>query len=384
MTIRTRPRRSAALFALALAAALAAAAALPPGLAAQTRYPSELHAFRLVPVYRGLRHPWSVEFLGSGEFLVAERGGRLLRIRGSTAAAVAGLPAVHASGQGGLLDLVLDPRFAENRTVYFTYAKAGSGGAGTAVARAVLEGDALRDLRVLWEMERKTGAGVHFGSRIRFLPDGTLVFSTGDRGQGERAQDLSDDAGKIHRINADGSIPRDNPFVGRPGAKPTIYSYGHRNIQGLAVNGADGSLWATEHGPQGGDEVNLILPGRNYGWPVITYGRQYGSGAPIGEGNAKAGMEQPLLQWTPSIAPSGLAFYSSAAFPRWRGSLFSGNLAGQRLVRLSLNGAAVRSQEVLLQGTVGRIREVKEGPDGALYLLTDEANAVLYRLEAAD
>lgn len=393
-TFRIRPGRSSPSprvsepFALALLAA--ALILVPQPAAAQSGggavgvFRSREHSFRLVRVLDRLDYPWALSFLPDGGMLITERAGRLLRIKDGRAEPVAGIPAVSASGQGGLLDIALSPSFASDRTVFFTYSQPGPGGAGTALARAVLDGTALREVRTIWSMERKTGAGQHFGSRIRFLPDGTILLSAGDRGQGSRAQDLGDDAGKVHRIAPDGSVPGDNPFLGNRGVRPSVYSYGHRNPQGLAIHPRTGEAWITEHGPQGGDEVNILRPGRNYGWPVITYGRQYGTGAPIGEGTAKPGMEQPLIHWTPSIAPSGLEFYTGNIFPRWKGSLFSGNLAGRRLVRMTVSESAVLSQEILLEGTVGRIRDVRQGPDGFLYLLTDESPGSLYRLEPGD
>ena len=331
----------------------------------------------------GLQNPWAFEFLPTGEILITERGGTLLLIDGNQTHAITGLPPISAGGQGGLLDILVDPDFAKNRTVYFTYATAGPGGRGTAAARAELDGYNLRNVHVLWEMNPKTVTGHHFGSRIRMLPDGTLLISTGDRGDMKRAQDTADAAGKTHRINADGTIPLDNPFRTVRGALPSLYTTGHRNIQGLAVHPATGEIWASEHGPQGGDEINIIESGKNYGWPVVTYGRNYGTGTRIGEGETKEGLENPVIQWTPSIAPSGLTFYTGDAFPVWKGSLFSGNLAGQRLVRMTIENSRITGQEILLQGTVGRIRDVKEGPDGFLYLITDSANGALYRIEPA-
>ncbi len=342
--------------------------------------PSEIGALSLTRIVSGLHHPWSFAFLPDGDFLVTERRGNLLRVGNGRVTRVSGVPEVAAGGQGGLLDIALGPDFARRGTVFLTYSAGDQSARGTAVARARLDGTNLGDLRVIWEMSKKTGAGQHFGSRIAVLPDATLLFSVGDRGSAERAQDLSDEAGKIHRVNADGSIPRDNPFATTPGALPSVYSYGHRNVQGLAVDPSGGTVWATEHGPQGGDELNLILPGKNYGWPVVTYGRHYGSGAAIGEGVSKRGIEGPLLQWTPSIAPSGLVLHSGTGVPAWKGSLFSGNLAGQRLVRLTVDTRRAVSVETLLSGAVGRIRDVREGPDGAVYLLTDSADGALYRL----
>lgn len=334
-------------------------------------------------IVSGLQNPWAFEFLPSGEILITQREGTLVLIDGEQISTVTGLPPISAGGQGGLLDILVDPDFEKNRTVYFTYATAGSGGRRTTAARAQLNGYRLSDVRVLWEMNRKTGTGHHFGSRIRMLPDGTLLISTGDRGDMQRSQDMADAAGKTHRINTDGTIPLDNPFRTVRGALSSLYSLGHRNIQGLAVHPVTGEIWASEHGPQGGDEINIIESGTNYGWPIVTYGRNYGTGTRIGEGETKEGMENPVIQWTPSIAPSGLTFYTGDAFPLWKGSLFSGNLVGQRLVRLTIENRRITGLEVLLQGTVGRIRDVREGPDGFLYLITDSANGALYRIEPA-
>jgi glucose/arabinose dehydrogenase len=344
-------------------------------------FTSEKHDFRLVRIHSGLSHPWAVAFLPDGGFLLTERGGRLLFLENGTAREVTGLPKIATGGQGGLLDLALDPDFAVNRLVYFSYSSAGSGGSGTAVARARLEGTTLTGLQVIWEMNIRTSTGHHYGSRLRFLPDKTLLITTGERGDMDRAQNLADAAGKIHRINRDGSIPADNPFIGISGALPSVYSYGHRNPQGLAVHPETGQIWATEHGPKGGDELNLIKGGGNYGWPVVTHGRQYGTGAPIGEGTSKPGMVDPVTFWTPSPAPSGLDFYQGDKFPAWQGDLFSGNLAGTRLIRIRLTGGQVIEQEDLLPGTIGRIRDVRTGPNGYIYLLTDEEKGGLYRLE---
>lgn len=380
-----RPRISEP-FALALLASVLLLTPRPAAAqgGAEGTFRSREHSFRLVKVLDRLSSPWALAFLPYGGMLITEQGGRLVFAKDGVTEAVSGVPAVNSVGQGGLLDIALSPSFAADRTIYFTYSQPGTGGAGTSLARAVLDGTSLREVRTIWSMERKTGAGQHFGSRIRFLSDGTILLTTGDRGQSSRAQDLSDDAGKVHRIAPDGSVPRDNPFLGSRAARPSVYSYGHRNPQGLAIHPGTREPWITEHGPQGGDEVNIVRPGRNYGWPVVTFGRQYGTGAPIGEGTAKPGMEQPLIHWTPSIAPSGLEFYTGDAFPRWKGSLFSGNLAGRRLVRMTVSDTQVLSQEVLLEGTVGRIRDVRQGPDGFLYILTDESPGAVYRLEPGD
>jgi glucose/arabinose dehydrogenase len=294
---------------------------------------------------------------------------------------LAGVPVVYASGQGGLLDVILDPDFASNRLVYLSYAARADGGAGTRVARARLGDAGLEDLEVIFAA-MVTGGGRHFGSRLGFDPDGYLFVTLGERGASERAQDLGSLAGKVVRLHADGSVPAGNPFVGRPGAGPEIYSYGHRNPQGLAVHPETGRVWVEEHGPRGGDEVNLVAAGVNYGWPVITYGRAYSGGA-IGEGSAKEGMAQPVHYWVPSISPSGMAFYQGDAFPQWQGDLLVGALSGELLARLELDGEQVAGEERLLEGVLGRIRDVRVGPDGYVYLLTDHANGALLRLEPA-
>ena len=348
-------------------------------------YRSQREQFNIAQVVKDLENPWSIAFLPGGEFLVTERRGRLLWISpGGSMREVAGVPKVFSSGQGGLLDVVLDPDFPVNRQVYFSFSIPGKGGsAGTAVARAVLGTYQLTNVQVLYEMEKKTSSGLHFGSRLLFGPDKFLYVSTGERGDRDRAQDLSDTAGKVLRIQPDGRVPRDNPFVGNRNASPLVFTYGHRNIQGMVLHPETGKIWIHEHGPRGGDEINILTPGANYGWPVITYGKEYFGGLSIGEGTHKEGMEQPILQWTPSIAPSGMTFYTGNRFPNWKGNLFVGALAGQHLRRIVLSGEKVVEEEVLLHKTLGRIRDVREGPDGFLYLLTDERKGGLYRLEPA-
>jgi glucose/arabinose dehydrogenase len=295
--------------------------------------------------------------------------------------AIAGLPTVAVHGQGGLMDVVLHPKFEDNRWVYLSYAAAGAGGVGTHVGRGRLEGLNLTQWQTLFRLEPKTNAGQHFGSRLAFDRADRLFITLGDRGERDRAQDLADPAGSVLRLLDDGRIPADNPFVKRKGARPEIYSYGHRNLQGAALHPQTGRLWTHEHGPQGGDEVNRVRAGANYGWPVITYGREYGSGFRIGEGTHKAGLQPPLHYWVPSIAPSGMAFYTGDRFPQWRGNLFVGALKAQLLVRLELDGERVVREERLLTGEIGRIRDVRNGPDGYLYLLTDQNPGALYRLE---
>jgi len=360
---------------------LAALILLLQGEEVQTRtlFKSEKTDFILETVAPNLDSPWGIDFLPDG-ILITERDGRMRIHRQGKLFAVTGLPDIAPGGQGGLLDVAVSPSFDRDQQIYLTFSKAGPGGRGTALASARLRGTALTEVKILWEMEKKTGTSVHFGSRIRFLADRTLIFTTGERGDPDRAQDLADSAGKVHRLNRDGTIPSDNPFVKVPGALPSIYSYGHRNPQGLVIRHSDGTIWLSEHGPQGGDEINLIKPGKNYGWPVITYGRNYVIGTKIGEGTSKPGMEQPLLHWTPSIAPSGLDFYSGGRIPAWQGNLFSGALAGQQMVRMEISGTQVLKQEVVLEDAIGRIREVREGPDGYLYLATDESNGGLYRI----
>ena len=294
---------------------------------------------------------------------------------------VAGLPPIEAHGQGGLLDVALHPRFAENQLIYLAYAGPGKGGVSTEVARGKLVDNRLEDVQVLFRQQPKSKTGRHFGSRLVFDRAGYLYITLGDRGERERAQRPDDHAGSVIRLHDDGRIPADNPFVNREGWKPEKFTLGNRNIQGAALNPRSGEVWAHEHGPQGGDEINVIRSGINYGWPVITYGVNYVIGTPIGEGTHKPGMAQPLYYWVPSIAPSGMTFYTGDGFPRWRGDLFVGSLKDRMLVRLSLDGEQVVAEERFLHDVLGRIRDVRQGPDGFLYLLTDENDGVLVRLQ---
>ena len=347
----------------------------------------EEHAFRVVTMTRGLEHPWGLAFLPDGRWLVTERPGRLrlVAVDGTLdPQPVTGLPTIAIHGQGGLLDVALHPGFAENGLIYLSYAARGEGGVGTEVARGRLVDHRLENVEVLFRQQPKSSGGRHFGSRLVFDRQGYLYITLGDRGEQERAQKMDDLAGKIVRLHDDGRIPADNPFVDRPGARPEIYSLGNRNVQGAALHPLTGELWAQEHGPQGGDEVNVIRAGRNYGWPVITYGVEYVVGTKIGEGTHKPGMEQPLHVWVPSIAPSGMAFYQGDRFPRWRGDLFVGALKDQMLVRLRFDGEKRVEEERLLKGVLGRIRDVRAGPDGYLYLLTDSPDGVIARLEPTD
>lgn len=351
---------------------------------------SEREDFRVRVLSEGLVHPWALAFLPDGRMLVSERPGRLRLLAADgrlDPRPVAGVPAVAASGQGGLLDVVLHPDFAANGWIYLSYAAAGEGGIGTEVARGRWVSDAaghrLEDLRVIYRQRPKSSGGQHFGSRLVFDRDGFLHISQGDRGTMARAQQLDDLAGKQVRLHDDGRVPADNPWQGVAGAHPEIFSVGHRNVQGAALHPVSGALWTHEHGPQGGDEINIVRKGRNYGWPVITHGVNYVIGTKIGVGTHREGLEQPLYQWTPSIAPSGMAFYVGERFPAWRGNLFVGALKYQMLVRLALDGERVVHEERLLSGREGRIRDVRQGPDGLIYLLTDAPDGKLLRLEPA-
>jgi glucose/arabinose dehydrogenase len=340
---------------------------------------------RVETVARGLEHPWGLAFLPDGRMLVTERPGRLRLVdrNGRLSDPLGGVPDVFAQGQGGLLDVALSPDFARDRLVYLSFAEPGEGGAGTAVARGRLAERSLEGPRVIWRQRPKVGGANHWGSRLVFRRDGTLFVTLGDRfNYRERAQDLSVTLGKIVRINADGSVPRDNPFVGRAGAAPEIWSYGHRNVQAAALHPQTGDLWTVEHGARGGDELNRPEAGKNYGWPVITYGVDY-SGAKIGEGTARPGMEQPVYYWDPVIAPSGAAFYTGSAFPDWRGSLFIGGLASRVLVRLTIAGGRVTGEERYLADLGERLRDVRQGPEGFLYLLTDNPAGRILRVGPA-
>jgi glucose/arabinose dehydrogenase len=363
---------------------LAALFAAAPAAAQVVKTDEE--SFRVVTVVERLEHPWGLAFLPDGRMLVTERAGRL-RIVGRdgklASQPVAGLPKIEEFGQGGLLDVALHPRFAENALVYLSFADRGDGGYGTAVLRGRLVGESLQGVEVIYRQQPKSRGGRHFGSRLVFDQAGFLYVTQGDRGEQDRAQHLDDLAGKVLRVHDDGRIPKDNPFVGRAGARPEIFTLGNRNVQGAALHPVTGELWSHEHGPQGGDEVNVLRAGVNYGWPVITYGANYGTGTKIGEGTAKPGMAQPLHYWVPSIAPSGMAFYTGDRFTRWKGDLFVGALRDQMLVRLRLDGEKVVKEERMLQGTPGRIRDVRQGPDGLLYLLVDSSNGAIVRLEPA-
>ncbi len=341
---------------------------------AAMKLPSGATPVTITTVASGLVHPWSLAFLPDGRMLVTERPGRLRYVdaKGVVSAPIAGVPAVFAEKQGGLLDVVLDPDFAANSTIYFSYAEAAEDGTnGTAVARARLDGMQLADLAVIFHQQPKIESGHHFGSRLVFARDGNLFVTLGERNsKRDLAQDLGTHLGKVVRITRDGKVPADNPFVGDSGVLPEIWSYGHRNPQGATLHPDTGRFWLHEHGPRGGDEINLPEPGRNYGWPIISHGREY-HGPAIGEGTEKAGMEQPLHYWVPSIGPSGMVFHSGTGHPAWKGQLFVGALAAKQLVRLEFDAdGKVRTEERFAIDE--RVRDVREGPDGALYLVTDE------------
>ncbi|TDY04005.1 PQQ-dependent sugar dehydrogenase [Thiohalophilus thiocyanatoxydans] len=346
---------------------------------------SEPRPYQVEVLTDGLSHPWSMAFLPGGEVLITEKAGRLRIWRDGKLLenTVSGLPDIHPTGQGGLLDLALHPDFADNRWLYFSYVANHEGDATTHVARGRYRDARLSDVEVLFIAEPAGDTGRHFGSRLVFDQDGYLYLTVGDRGEQPRAQDLSDHAGGTHRLHADGRIPDDNPFVDRDDVKPSFYTYGNRNAQGMTVHPDTGVIWQVEHGPRGGDELNIIEAGNNYGWPVITYGINY-SGSQIGEGiTHKEGMEQPVHYWDPSIAPSGLAVYTGDAFPDWQGNFFVGALAHEHLARLVLEDNKVVKEEKLLEERGERIRDVRQGPDGLLWILTDESNGSLLRLKPA-
>lgn len=357
-----------------------------PALSDETGvFSTEKHNFQVVKITDQLEHPWGLAFLPDDRMLVTERPGRLRIVNDGQLdpQPIAGLPRVTAEGQGGLLDVAIHPDFEQNHWVYLSYAASGAGGVGTEVARGKLNDHRLESVEVIFRALPKSSGGRHFGSRLLFAPDGYLYITLGDRGDRPRAQDLNDHAGSVIRVRDDGTVPDQNPFADRPDAKPEIFTYGNRNVQGISLQPETGLVWAHEHGPQGGDEVNVIEVGTNYGWPVITYGRNYGIGTKIGEGTEKPGMAQPIHYWVPSIGPSGMTFYDGDKFPAWQGDLFVGALKDRMLVRLELDGRDIVNEERLLQDELGRIRDVRSGPDGYVYLLTDESAGTLARLEPA-
>ena len=365
-----------------------------PAFPGQTRAPErKTHvAFEVVTVAEGLQNPWGMTFLPDGRMLVTEKPGRLRIVGtdGKLSEPVAGLPAVDARNQGGLLDVSLDPAFAKNQLIYWTYAERRDGGPNnTAVARGRLVADAkprVETVQVIFHQEPSLDSTLHFGSRLVWSRDGTLFIALGERSITEgrmQAQRLDGLLGKIVRLNSDGTVPKDNPFVGKEGVRPEIWSYGHRNIQAATLHPSTGELWEVEHGARGGDEINIARKGKDYGWPTIAYGIEYKGGPITGGITAKEGMEQPLYYWDPVIAPSGMVFYTGDLFPEWKGNLFIGGLVSTNLVRLTINGERVVDEERLLrdlQPKPERIRDVRQGPDGALYLLTDHEKGRLLKL----
>jgi glucose/arabinose dehydrogenase len=366
-----------------LIGALALAPHVPAADAPRSPTPaSEPKVFDVTMIAKGIENGWGFVFLPDNRMLVTERPGRMRIVGsdGSLSAPLQGLPRIAVQGQGGLLDVTLSPDFANDGQVYFSFAEPGDGGAGTAVARGRLTPSSLENVQVIWRQQPKVDGGNHFGSRIVFRGDGTLFITLGDRfTHRPKVQDLGTTIGKIVRINADGSVPRDNPFVERAGARPEIWSYGHRSVQAAALHPQTGELWTIEHGARGGDELNNPRAGRNYGWPVITYGVDY-SGEKIGEGTAKPGMEQPVYYWDPVIAPSGAVFYTGQAFSAWQGDLFVGSLNPGGLVRLDLENGSVRQETRYLGELRARIRDVQQGSDGFLYVLTDESRGRILKL----
>ncbi|MCU8055604.1 PQQ-dependent sugar dehydrogenase [Shewanella sp. SM34] len=338
-------------------------------------------------IAQGLENVWGMAFLPDGSMLVTERAGRMriVSTAGKVGEPLTGLPPMYAKGQGGLLDVVLAPDFASSKKIYFSYSEPAEGDVSelnsTAVSFATLNGNKLENLTRIFSQQPKINSGHHFGSRLVWAPDGTLFITLGDRySEKDSAQTLDNHLGKVVRINADGSVPKDNPFVNTVGALPEIWSIGHRNMQGAAINPVRKVLWTGEHGPQGGDELNIDQAAKNYGWPVITYGENYGGGK-IGEGTHKAGMEQPVYKWVPSIATAGFMFYTGDKFPQWQNNLLLASLKGKTLVRLVLDGDKIIKEERLLKTELGqRLRSVVQGPDGLIYLVTDEAKSKIYQL----
>jgi aldose sugar dehydrogenase len=384
-----RPRFHPALVPVVVVALMGCSAAAPeavenPSLSQAVE--SSSGAFRVVSVAEGLEHPWGMAFLPDGEgILVTERAGRLRLVREGELdpRPLSGVPTVHARGQGGLLDVALHPDFPRTRWVYLTYSRPGPAGATTALARGRLEEGGLADTEDLFVADAWSTDGRHFGSRIVFDGEGHLYLSVGDRGEGERAGDPADHAGTTLRLLEDGGVPEDNPFVGRAEVRPEIFSFGHRNAQGMVIHPGTGEIWQHEHGPRGGDEINILRAGADYGWPRFSFGNHYNL-LRIPDPEPGLGIELPILHWTPSIAPSGMTIYTGDAFPDWTGDLFVGALAGRHLQRIRLDGASPVGWERLLEDRGSRIRDVRTGPDGLLYLLEDEADAEVIRLEPLD
>ncbi|MGC1179872.1 MAG: PQQ-dependent sugar dehydrogenase [Methyloceanibacter sp.] len=350
---------------------------IQPGSAADCAIDTEAGRIKVETVVEGLTHPWGLAFLPDGRMLVTERPGRLRIVSsaGAISEPLSGIPEVYAVGQGGLLDVALDPDFTSNRRVYVAYSEPGGAGASTAVARATLTDDCLKD--VIFRRVPKVDGGAHFGGRLAFSPDGKLFITLGERFKFDPAQDLSTHLGKIVRINPDGSVPEDNPFLGQKDAQPEIWSYGHRNVQGAAIHPKTGELWVSEFGPMGGDELNIPKAGLNYGWPVVSWGRHY-DGRPIPNPTTHPEFVDAIDHWTPMISPSGMTFYTGDAIPGWRDNLLIGGLSSQAIIRLTLDGETVRAEERIPMGA--RIRDMVQAPDGSIYALTDEDDGKILRV----
>lgn len=363
-------------------------AAIAPVISAKTlTVKTDAGKIQVNTIAEGLENAWGMAFLPDGSMLVTERPGRMRIVSadGKLGEPLSGLPEIVARGQGGLLDVVLAPDFATSKKIYFSYSEPGKGGNSTAVSFATLNGNKLENVTRVFSQQPKIESNNHFGSRLIWAPDGTLFITLGDRySEKDKAQTLDNHQGKVVRINADGSVPKDNPFVNKAGALPEIWSYGHRNMQGAAINPLTKELWTGEHGPQGGDEINIDRAAKNYGWPVITYGENYGGGK-IGEGTHKDGMEQPIYKWVPSIATAGFIFYTGDKFPQWKNNILLASLREQTLVRLVVDGEKITKEERLLKDDVGqRLRTVVQGPDGLVYLVTDESKSKIYQLSPAN
>ena len=375
----------AAITAAALTSLLVLPSAQAQGASTPTKSVATTGNAKAVVVAVGLEHPWALAFLPgepAGRMLVTERAGkmRIVSADRKVGAPLSGVPAVHAVSQGGLMDVVLSPDFLRDRSIYFNFAQPMPGGARAAAASAQLGDGKLENVKVIFAQADVVSGGLHFGSRIAIARDRSLFITTGDRySEKDKAQSLETHLGKVIHINANGSVPKDNPFVGNASARKEIWSYGHRNLQGAAIHPVTGKLWTHEHGPRGGDEINVPLAGRNYGWPVVGYGIDY-SGLRLHETSAKVGMEPPIHYWVPSIAPSGMSFYTADRFPQWKHSLFVGALAGRHLARLTLDGEKIVAEERLLGEGNERIRDVRQGPDGYVYVITDEANGKILRV----
>lgn len=387
MTIpQSRDSKIKRLLSLMLGALISLSCCLPAFAQRLGEFTSEKASFQVVVIASGLDHPWSIAFLPEGDFLVTERSGALRLIRNGRLQdqPIAGLPEISAKrDQGGLLDIALDPAFDQNGRLCLSYVAEAEGGRGTEIGCGIFRDDRLDEFKVIFRALPKNKSGRHFGCRLLFA-DGYLYATLGDRGTRPQAQDRATHPGSVVRLMADGTVPPDNPFIGHSAYQPEVYTYGNRNPQGLAQDPITGAIWMHEHGPRGGDELNRLMAGANYGWPVISYGKEYFLPKAVGEGTHKSGMEQPVHYWVPSIAPSGMAFYSGLDFPGWQGSLFLGSLKSQELVRLELDQGQVVAEERLLSGEFGRIRDVRQGPDGALYLLTDAAEGQLLKLTPAE